>query len=155
MTRFGRFARLGPDERRLVLSAIACLGVVQTALAVLPWRLATVVIARARRACPSTCRPAPRIVWAVHAASGVLPRTTCLARALTLQALLASAGLAATIEVGVARDAGGALVAHAWVERDGVPLLDTAEGVAGYTRVPGERLMNLAVAGRSAGGPSD
>ena len=136
MTRLRRFVRLAPGERPLVVSAIACLGFVQTALAVLPWRMARAVIAVGVRVWPATLDEESRIVWAVRAASTVLPRTTCLARALTLQTLLARHGFGSTIAIGVTRDANGALVSHAWVERHGVPLVETAAAVAGYTRVP-------------------
>jgi hypothetical protein len=136
MTRFRRFARLAPCERRVLVSTVVWLGVVQLALAIRPWRVSIAIIGLVRRLCPAIRSDEAQIVWAVRAAAGILPRTTCLARALTLHALLTNNGLPATIEIGVARDAAGQLVSHAWVERDGVPLLDTAEGVAGYARVP-------------------
>lgn len=57
----------------------------------------------------------------------VLPwpwRRTCLKRGLAIFALLARAGRPAELRVGVRRDATGALVAHAWLVRGGVPILE-------------------------------
>jgi hypothetical protein len=48
---------------------------------------------------------------------------TCLHRALALVWLLRTDGLAAALRIGV-RPRDGALAAHAWVEHDGVVLLD-------------------------------
>jgi hypothetical protein len=46
---------------------------------------------------------------------------TCLHRSLAAYALLRPRGEPVRLQIGVARD-GGDLVAHAWLERDGVPL---------------------------------
>lgn len=79
-------------------------------------------IERRRRA--SSASP----VWDVALAEwvdrvlGVLPppwRKTCLKRALVLHYLSKRAGGATVLHVGVRRDAAGALLAHAWLERDG------------------------------------
>ena len=81
-------------------------------------------------------RPAKNTeVWDVALAEwvdrvlAVLPppwRRTCLKRALVLQYLIRRAGGSATLQVGVRRDAAGALVAHAWLTRDGVAYLEPA-----------------------------
>jgi hypothetical protein len=64
-----------------------------------------------------------RIVWAVGAAGRLVPRTTCLARALAAQALLARRGHASELRLGVAGGAGRVFEAHAWLERDGRVLI--------------------------------
>ena len=59
----------------------------------------------------------------------VLPppwRRTCLKRALVLQYLIRRTGGLAALHVGVRRDAAGALVAHAWLTRDGGAYLEPA-----------------------------
>ena len=53
--------------------------------------------------------------WAVTAASKRVPGTKCLPWALALHGLLAQAGIASELRIGVAAD-GDALKAHAWVE---------------------------------------
>jgi len=57
----------------------------------------------------------------------VLPppwRRTCLKRALVLQYLVRRAGGASELQIGVRRDRSGALLAHAWLVRDGLPYLE-------------------------------
>lgn len=51
-------------------------------------------------------------------------RTTCLKRAGSLYPLLRRAGHAVSLEIGVRRDAAGALAAHAWLTQDGHPILE-------------------------------
>jgi hypothetical protein len=43
------------------------------------------------------------------------------------QALLLRAGIASELRIGVRTDRPGQLIAHAWVTRDGLPLLPTED----------------------------
>lgn len=52
-------------------------------------------------------------------------RRTCLKRAIALLYLIHRAGGTALLQVGVRRDEKGDLVAHAWLERNGVAYLET------------------------------
>lgn len=62
-------------------------------------------------------------------------RHTCLRRAATLAALLRRSGWDAAVAIGVRRSAEGAIEAHAWVERDGEPWLDTAGSTDGFVKL--------------------
>lgn len=84
------------------------------------------VRARARRLSPR--RPAPisddpqRLVFAAVRVLERLPTDSrCLTRSLVVLGLLARRGVATSLVIGVDVDPGFA--AHAWVEREGVPLL--------------------------------
>jgi len=71
----------------------------------------------------------PGLVWATAAAARHhLYPMRCLPRALCLRWLLGRHGIAAELRIGVERRR-GEMRAHAWVERDGVPLGD-GPGVA-------------------------
>ncbi len=71
----------------------------------------------------------PGLVWATAAAARHhLYPMRCLPRALCLRWLLGRHGIAAELRIGVERRR-GEMRAHAWVERDGVPLGD-GRGVA-------------------------
>ena len=59
-----------------------------------------------------------RLAWAVSVVGNRLPGTTCLSRALTLQALLHQNGYPADVRIGVTKDEKGRLEAHAWVESE-------------------------------------
>jgi hypothetical protein len=51
-------------------------------------------------------------------------RYTCLRRSVVLYHLLRRAGRRVSLHIGVRKDANGALAAHAWLVRDGVPYLE-------------------------------
>lgn len=79
---------------------------------------------------PPPIQPAPTAgdaavrlrVWAVDAAARHhLQPMTCLPRTLGLRWLLGRAGIPTDLRIGVARQ-GDQLLAHAWVERDGLPV---------------------------------
>ncbi len=60
-----------------------------------------------------------RVAWAVKVVSRYVPRATCLAQALTVQALLAREGIHSDLTIGVARGETSELEAHAWLEIEG------------------------------------
>ena len=60
-------------------------------------------------------------------AARYVPGATCLPRALALTWMLKRRGIAATVRLGVRTDA-GALMAHAWVECQGITLNGPADG---------------------------
>jgi hypothetical protein len=120
------FLALPRAERRLLVAAAGLLGAIRIGLWVLPFRSVHGAI-RALGARPPTRDgkgpPAERIVWAVGAADRLVPRTTCLVRALAAHALLARHGHASQLRLGVAGGAGRRFEAHAWLERDGRVLI--------------------------------
>jgi Transglutaminase-like superfamily len=65
-------------------------------------------------------------------------RRTCLRRAAVLYYLLRSSGRVVDLCIGVRRDEHGALLAHAWLVRDGAIYIEpssTSEAVAEYTLI--------------------
>lgn len=72
-----------------------------------------------RRAVHGEQPSAAKIIWAVRAAARALPRTRCLAQAVTLHYLLARSGHASIIRIGITGDQALGFEAHAWVVRDG------------------------------------
>ena len=62
-------------------------------------------------------------------------RRTCLKRGIAIYALLARAGRPAELQVGVRRGDDGALAAHAWLTREGVPVLERNLGELDRLRV--------------------
>jgi hypothetical protein len=78
-----------------------------------------------RIACPPrTSIDAIAIAKAMQSAARHLPiQTTCLDRSRALYWMLRAHGCPAELRIG-ARQENGTLTAHAWVEYDGVPLLD-------------------------------
>jgi hypothetical protein len=78
---------------------------------------------------------ADRLAWAVGRASLLVPVATCLTQSLALQCALTAAGLSSSVEIGVAKEAGGEFRAHAWVEQGGRVLLSTQSEIRSYTRM--------------------
>lgn len=70
------------------------------------------------------------------AAARTILSSTCLAKAITLQAVLVSFGLDSDICIGVAKPCGNALSAHAWVELNGKPVgEDTTETTKRFSTI--------------------
>lgn len=121
MGSLARFFALPPAERSLIVAATGLLAATRVGLWMLPFRW----VHRASGALANRPRPrggepsVERIVWAVGAADRLVPRTTCLVRALAAQALLARRGHTSQLRLGVAGGSSRAFEAHAWLERDG------------------------------------
>jgi Transglutaminase-like superfamily len=105
----------------LVFEAWRRLVVTRIALSVLPWRTASKLLAASgrRRSYSST----DRLTWAIQSASRFVPRATCLAKAIALQALLARRGRVAILHLGVKTTRTAGFEAHAWLELDGQIIL--------------------------------
>jgi Transglutaminase-like superfamily len=56
-----------------------------------------------------------RVAWGVAAAARFVPRASCLTQALSGQYILARQGSASNIRIGIERDTGARLKAHAWL----------------------------------------
>jgi hypothetical protein len=112
---------------RLLFQALVCVVAVRGALAVADFR-------RVSRAFDGSGRrrsrgyPVDRIAWAVVAAGRVVPRATCLVKAIAARALLRRSGWPAVVWVGVSNDARNGFRAHAWVESDGRVVLGANPG---------------------------
>lgn len=65
-----------------------------------------------------TCNPG-EAAWAITAVARRIPGTRCLEWALALRGLLAHAGVASELRIGVAPAGPGAIRAHAWIESAG------------------------------------
>jgi hypothetical protein len=85
----------------------------------------------ARRAPLSQAEAAGLGVAVNRAANHILGPATCLTRSLLLRWLLRRYGTASDLRIGVRFEEGG-FAAHAWVEKDGIPVNDRPEVVARY-----------------------
>jgi hypothetical protein len=115
-----RFTHLPAARRRLFATALPLLTFVRVMLALMPFRLVSRALARAR--VPAACASGaiPDVAWAIEtAALGSRAANTCLAEALAADVLLRSAGVAGRLRFAVGRDAAGGFSAHAWLELPG------------------------------------
>ena len=117
-----RLRALAPAERRLLLLALLlmpsyALGVRLRGLSgVRAWFPGITV--------PVDGTPAQSVRMVAAVARRVPWSGACLPGALTLQRILRAQGIESELRLGVRR-VGGRIEAHAWIERDGVALLDT------------------------------
>lgn len=116
-------------ERRMLGKVALLLGLTRLGLTLLPFRVVQRVGGvLARRGRP---RPAPvqgavtrRTIWAINAlGKRMLGTKPCLTQALVTQWLLQRQNIDSVLRIGVAKDAEGRLLAHAWVEREGIVLV--------------------------------
>jgi len=135
MERLKRLAKLSPSDALLLLEIGGLLVGVYLGLRLFRFKTFQTFLTRRRgslRARPHPDpRPLHRLVWAVQV-TGRSPFGTCLTEALTLQCLLARRGLATRLWLGVrpgqapSGPRGNPLLAHAWLEHDGRPILGGA-----------------------------
>ena len=133
------FFRLTLREYYVALIALPLVVAVRFALWMLPSHVIVRVVSRVAsmrdRELVHRQVSASTIVWAVEAMSRRIPRATCLTQALAAKLLLRVFGLSSQLCLGVARTADGALRAHAWIEREGRPILGGA-GIQSMVRLP-------------------
>jgi hypothetical protein len=79
-----------------------------------------------------------RAVWAIESVGKyILGDSPCLTQALATQHLLTRLNKQSELCIGVAKDGWGKLIAHAWVESDGVIIIGGSEdSVKQYTKLP-------------------
>jgi len=124
MNRVRQFADLLPRERSLLLNAVLLVAALRVALWTMPFRAVRKLWAgRAATSANLEAMPVKRLSWAVQAAARRIPAASCLTQALALQYLLARAGHAAELHIGVAKDPVRGFQSHAWVEYRGQILL--------------------------------
>lgn len=128
------FGRLAPDDRKLIFVALALLGVVRTALWILPFRRVVRFFQNCGRWRLQLSDYAPsQLAWAVRLASRYVPRATCLAQALTMYVLLSRRGFQGSLKIGVVSTP--RFESHAWVECDEKVIFGAWEKQQQYTTI--------------------
>jgi hypothetical protein len=122
-----RVFELGTRERRLLATAAVSLAVARLLLRTLPFPQARQRLLGFARALPQSSQTVMETRRAVEAAARWVPGARCLPQAMVLQALLLRAGITSELRIGVRTGRRGQLIAHAWVTRDGLPLLPTED----------------------------
>lgn len=129
-----KFWHLSWADRRLLLNAGVWLAVYRVALWLLPWNRVAAMRLASRK--PSAKQVSvERIEWAIRNARRLVPGANCLTKALALHHLLSRANHESIIHIGVAKTPDRGFEAHAWVEHDGVTLLNSPSEIAHYSRL--------------------
>ncbi len=115
---------LSPTERRLLIEAIGWLGLLRVAAAILPYRRLASLLGLTQSdpsevslaSCAGHRARAEAIGWAVQGAAARTPwLSTCLIQSLAGYAMLRRHDVPSVVYLGVAKDAGGELIAHSWL----------------------------------------
>jgi hypothetical protein len=123
-----RFMALPPEDRRLLVRALAMVLVVRLALWLVPVsRLHPRLVTRRVEIAELPREQAERLAWAVSAVASRVPSATCLTRALALQGLLSERGSLSRVHVGLFSRGPGDVRGHAWLEWRGEVLLGGGE----------------------------
>ncbi len=121
------FCALPAGEKKLVLEAAALLALARLAVAAIPFRFLVPLLQRGPEACSGDAVLRARIGWAVAAAARAVPwDAVCLPQAMAAKAMLARRGQSSSLHLGAGFDAKGGMIAHAWLESDGVTVVGAA-----------------------------
>jgi hypothetical protein len=134
---FINFFTIPGKEKKIVVKAYFLLVIIRLGLWLVPFKMLQSLLDKLSRHSGNTIgwsAPPEKVAWAVHIASRYVPYATCLSQALTVQALLAQEGIHSDLEIGVARDDGSRIKAHAWLEIDGTVIIGAHE-LDQYTRL--------------------
>jgi len=132
-----KFLSLPAKERYILLKAFLLLSIIRLGLWLLPFRTLQKTLEKWFHRPATSHEPSlspEKVSWAVSAVSPYVPSATCLAQALTLQALLSQEGIHSDLGIGVARDDASGIIAHAWLEIDGKVIIGGQERDR-YTRL--------------------
>ena len=125
-----KFFSLPAKERYILVKAFFLLMFIRLGLWILPFRTLQKTLERLYHSPGTSHEPSlspEKFSWAVVVVSPYVPSATCLAQALTLQALLSQEGIHSDLGIGVARDDETGITAHAWLEIDGAVIIGGQE----------------------------
>jgi hypothetical protein len=130
------FFSLPATDQQIILKAFFLLSIIRLGMWLLPFRNLKLtlerlfpfpVITTKQSFSPEKEISAKKFSWAVRTVSRYVPSATCLAQALTLQALLSREGIRSDLAIGVARGDESGIAAHAWLEIDGMVIIGGEE----------------------------
>ena len=125
-----------PTHALQLVRAFVVLLVVDLAVRVLPFQRMLQVVRWLSTPTGATKRvPLTAVTNSIERAGKVTRWAHCVPRTLACHILVRRAGYPCAVIFGVARATGGALVAHAWPESDGHPLIGPMTGDYTYTRL--------------------
>ena len=121
MRRIRKFFKLSSEEQYLLIKTWILLGIIRLGLELFPFSTLRKLLYKLTILFRGLGKDfsVEYLVWSVAVVSPYVPKTTCLAQALTAQFLLQRAGHQARLHIGVNYGIGGRLEAHAWVESQG------------------------------------
>ena len=115
MRHWSRLRRLSRGEMLFLAHCLAVVAAVRTGLTLSSYNRIRGLVARLDASEAASVADLRRVAWGVAAAARFVPGASCLTQALAGQYLLARQGRASKIRIGIERDTGAELKAHAWL----------------------------------------
>ena len=120
--RLRKLARLSWGDLLVLTEALVCVSVIRLALWLVPFRF----LRRTPRVAACRQGDTDRLTRAVLAAASVVPKSTCLVRALAAQRLFARHGYGSELRIGVSKPDRNGFSAHAWLDLGGETVIERA-----------------------------
>jgi hypothetical protein len=117
--RFAKFLALSAPDKLFLLRCVPIVAATKLGLSLLSYRAMKRWVPVGTGLAPASNDELRRVSWGVRNAARVVPGASCLTQALSAQFLLARLGRRSQIQVGVAQDAEGRVLAHAWLISNG------------------------------------
>ncbi|RWB57593.1 lasso peptide biosynthesis B2 protein [Mesorhizobium sp.] len=115
MRNWSRVLSLNGAEMLFLMRCLAVVGAVRLGLTVFSYNHVRGLVTRLDAKGAASTGELRRIAWGVAAAARFVPGASCLTQALAGHYLLARQGNASKIRIGIERDTGAELKAHAWL----------------------------------------
>lgn len=115
MRNLPRVLSLSDSEMLFLARCLLVVAAVRLGLTLLSYNHVRRMVTRLDAQQPAGIGDLRRVAWGVAAAARLVPYASCLTQALSGQYLLARQGNASKIRIGIERDTGTQLKAHAWL----------------------------------------
>ena len=115
MRNLPRVLSLSGSEMLFLARCLLVVAAVRLGLTLLSYNHIRRMVTRLDAQQPADIGDLRRVAWGVAAAARLVPYASCLTQALSGQYLLARQGNASKIRIGIERDTGTQLKAHAWL----------------------------------------
>ncbi|KUM24802.1 hypothetical protein AU467_29275 [Mesorhizobium loti] len=115
MRNWSRVLSLSGAEMLLLMRCLAAVAGMRLALTFSSYNRIRSLVARLKARDDADIADLRRVAWGVAAAARFVPGASCLTQALAGHYLLARQGSASKIRIGIERDTGAELKAHAWL----------------------------------------
>lgn len=115
MRNLPRVLSLSGSEMLFLARCLLVVAAVRLGLTLLSYNHVRRMVTRLDAQQPAGIGDLRRVAWGVAAAARLVPYASCLTQALSGQYLLARQGNASKIRIGIERDTGTQLKAHAWL----------------------------------------
>ncbi len=115
MRNLSRVLSLSGSEMLFLARCLLVVAAVRLGLTLFSYNHVRRIVTRLDASRPASIGELRRVAWGVAAAARLVPRASCLTQALSGQYILARQGNASKIRIGIERDTGTQLKAHAWL----------------------------------------